>query len=415
MIGCSRLKVLDDSRRLNYSVLGDFRSDRLLIIPIIYVVLIDIYLALIAIQLSSVYESSVVVRTYILVPIMIISTISICISLLRGRLTYLFFGMSAYISYLLIVSRFSPLGVEDLFYVLFGPFIFLASTCVFRKMNTSTFNFICNIKVAVLLFYFAMFVIVFKVLGRQNGVVINTLYFQLALLPFLMMNRSKLIFSIAIFLVIMSAAMAGKRLPLILGLGCFLYVIFLRARIESSGKLTVARLRSAALGVAFILIFIIIFFTSNVFSVDRVLALLDDGGSGRVTLTLLFFGALNSIGPLELLIGNGLHLSSSSLLGEHSVHNDILEVFYRIGAVGLFLYLLIIALVFRLGGKISSLNKAHGSVLNASVFIFLIISLVSMLIFIPSYVLQFFIFWTLLISVNLSGKKGSPTSKRDYG
>ena len=81
---------------------------------------------------------------------------------------------------------------------------------MFRKVNASTFNFICNIKFAVLLFYFVMFFIVFKVFGRQNGVVINTLYYQLALLPFLMMNKSKLLFSIAIFLVLISAAMVAK-------------------------------------------------------------------------------------------------------------------------------------------------------------------------------------------------------------
>ena len=147
------------------------------------------------------------------------------------------------------------------------------------------------------------------------------------------------------------------------------------------------------------------FFTSDFVSIDRILALLEDGGSGRVTLTLRFFEELNSITPLGLLIGHGVHLSSSTLLGDHSVHNDILEVFYRIGAIGLFLYILMLVLVFRLGCKVSRVQKVHGSVLKASVFIFLIISLASMLIFIPSYVLQFFIFWTLLISLNLSNNK----------
>ena len=408
------MKTVDNSRGQNFSRVGDYGVDKLQIIPIVYAILIDIYLVLIAIQLSGVNESSVVARTYVLAPIMVISIISICMSLLRGRSTYLFLGVLAYISYLLIVSRFSSLGVEELFYVCFGPFIFLASTCVFRKVNASTFNFICNIKFAVLLFYFVMFFIVFKVFGRQNGVVINTLYYQLALLPFLMMNKSKLLFSIAIFLVLISAAMAGKRLPLILGFGCFLYVIFLKTRIESLGKLTAKRLWSTAFGIAFLFTFIVIFFTSDFVSIDRILALLEDGGSGRVTLTLRFFEELNSITPLGLLIGHGVHLSSSTLLGDHSVHNDILEVFYRIGAIGLFLYILMLVLVFRLGCKVSRVQKVHGSVLKASVFIFLIISLASMLIFIPSYVLQFFIFWTLLISLNLSNNKEPSSVKHNY-
>ena len=54
--------------------------------------------------------------------------------------------------------------------------------------------------------------------------------------------------------------------------------------------------------------------------------------------------------------------------------------FYRIGAIGLFLYILMLVLVFRLGCKVSRVQKVHGSVLKASVFIFLIISLASMLI-----------------------------------
>ena len=113
-------------------------------------------------------------------------------------------------------------------------------------------------------------------------------------------------------------------------------------------------------------------------------------GQGNVNPPL--FEELNSITPLGLLIGHGVHLSSSTLLGDHSVHNDILEVFYRIGAIGLFLYILMLVLVFRLGCKVSRVQKVHGSVLKASVFIFLIISLASMLIFIPSYVLSFFLF-----------------------
>ena len=85
-----------------------------------------------------------------------------------------------------------------------------------------------------------------------------------------MMNKSKLLFSIAIFLVLISAAMAGKRLPLILGFGCFLYVIFLKTRIESLGKLTAKRLWSTAFGIAFLFTFIVIFFTSDFVSIDRI-------------------------------------------------------------------------------------------------------------------------------------------------
>ena len=77
----------------NFSRVGDYGVDKLQIIPIVYAILIDIYLVLIAIQLSGVNESSVVARTYVLAPIMVISIISICMSLLRGRSTYLFLGV----------------------------------------------------------------------------------------------------------------------------------------------------------------------------------------------------------------------------------------------------------------------------------------------------------------------------------
>lgn len=404
------LDVLKNFHGQNQPMLGVHGVERLQITVIIYVLLIDIYLVLIAIQLSGIFESSVVARFYTLAAIMIISTISISMGLLRGRTTYLFLAVLAYISYLVLVSRFNPMGAEELFHVCFGPFIFLACTYVFRKVNAATVNFICNMKFVVLLFYAVVFFIVYKVFGRQNGVILNTLYYQLALLPFLMMNKSKSLSLIAIFLIMFSAAMVGKRLPLLIGLSCFLYVAFLQPLTESSGKMVAKRLCYAALGVAFLVILI----TSDYVNIDRILALLDDGGSGRIMLTFRFFEALNYFTPQGLLVGHGVHLSTSSLLGDYSVHNDILEVFYRMGAVGLFLYLLMIFLVFCRGNKMGKVNKMHGSVLKVSVFIFLIMSLASMLIFIPSYVLQFFIFWTLLISLNLSSNKRYRMSSYDY-
>ena len=371
------------------------------IFSFLYVLIIDVYLVLLAPKLSGYEVDFTSVRVSLLIITFTLVVIAVLGTLLKGRLSTLVISVSAYVLYIVMSVYFftdSDVEMEILFSVLYGPIIFIGAICVFRNINERTFNLICELKFGFLVFYAGLFLYSSWVGDRQNGPFINTVYFQLALIPFVLMLRNSWKVYGGLLLVILSALLVGKRTVLFLGLcSIFFFVLFNanKHRFISQILKISASVKVLVVSVC-IIVFIQLSLSFDIGGVDRIITAFDDGGSGRLLLLELFFDALGRFGVRDYFFGFGIGFSSSFMLGEHSVHNDFLEVLFRLGIFGVFLYLAIGFIVLRHARKIRQRNSYLGSVLLFSLFIFALLSMVSMLIFIPSYIAQFFIFWSFI-------------------
>jgi len=369
------------------------KSNKLQIVSILYVLLVDLNLALLVPKLSGVDVEFTPIRLCLTIIIVCLSVGSIIAALLRGQLHILVVSISAYILYALIVSYTldeTPGRIETLYSALYAPLVFAGAICIFRNMNRNTLSQICSIKLGFLIFYIIFFLYMLLVLGRQNGLFINTIYFQLSIVPFIFVLRSKWIALLVLLMITACGLLVAKKTVLFLGLLSLIYFAISRTRVYWS-RISLYK----ALSVVFIcgsalLVFGILF---NFGPTERALS----GDSGRLMLLQMFYDAFGKFSVAEYLFGHGLQDNSSQVIGGLSVHNDFLEVFFKLGGVGLIFYTLTGILVVQLGMKLRRYDHQLGSVFLFSVLMFSLFSAVSMLIFKPSYVVQFFIFWALSV------------------
>ena len=147
----------------------------------------------------------------------------------------------------------------------------------------------------------------------------------------------------------------------------------------------------------FILFLIIIFYyigkKYDIFIFDRLMSITSDGGSGRLELAKDMVGLLKQNGMKEWLFGHG-SFTSSSFLGNSS-HNDILEMLWSYGLFGFIPYLIMIFNFFRIAANLKNNNSFFYGPCMAALVSFLVCSLFSQLVFVPTYVAFILMFFSL--------------------
>lgn len=127
--------------------------------------------------------------------------------------------------------------------------------------------------------------------------------------------------------------------------------------------------------------------------ISRLLAASDDGGSGRTDLIKGMIELLGKNNILGALIGHG-SFTSSQYLGSSS-HNDFLEMLWSYGLLGFIPYILIIISFCKNCKKLKDHRSYYYAPTLACIVEFLICSLVSQLVFVPTYVAFLLLFFAL--------------------
>lgn len=268
----------------------------------------------------------------------------------------------------------------------------------FILKNIKNINIITYVNNFLLLLYCFSFAILQLLMGMTNGLFVNTIYYQLSLIPFLLLLSYKHTY-ISLFLlsfITLNSVISGKRSLLIFCLMSFIFILIKRLISRPSDLYKI-------LFVIFPFIIIISYINFDNTSISRFTEIGFEDDS-RLYLLTTYFSNIYSFSFLEMIYGHGISNSTKDILVSNSVHNDFLEVHYRLGLVGLFFYICIFINIYK-AGLIFIYDKYILSVFRFSFLLFFLFSFMSMLVFIPSYYNFFVIFWFAVIAHQKNTKR----------
>lgn len=278
---------------------------------------------------------------------------------------------------------------------LFFPVVFLSSYFALKRVtappSARKIHFLMLIILFMLYFYTRF------VSQLNNGLVINSVYYQVLLLPFMLTIDQLRTRYAGILLILASTLFSMKRAAFITSLlSLIIYKI-------SKTKLHKKSINFFKILFIIILIFILNYFNKFILSIynydifTRLWSIVDDGGAGRLDIALIIINQLKNSNLYELFLGHGYN-STVLVTGGLTAHNDFLEIIFDFGICGLLVYLGIYFMLIKYAVKFRVAKYKYSAAFNSSIVIFFSMSLLSDLIFVPTYVAYLSLFWSFCIS-----------------
>lgn len=232
---------------------------------------------------------------------------------------------------------------------------------------------------------------------------VNSIYYPLCMLPYTLINKKYALISlISVLLCSFISAKQGAFIAIVI-------VVFIYSYISQklNGKRIGVKFLSllCVLGLIGLMAYGYIVDTYNIDIIEGFSTISEDGGNGRMDIYLLVLAKLGVSDSLQLLFGHGGLNSVANSIGI-SAHNDFLEVIYDFGFMGFILYIAMISIFLKNSIIAYRHKRAIAIGLLASVSIFLVLSMVSHIMFILKYGLLIFSFWGMGLSL---------LNQREYG
>jgi hypothetical protein len=354
---------------------------------------------------STVYEFPYVFfnfRIFIVVLLIIISLFQVFNSIIIKKsilaINFLILLYALYtISWVLLNDGFD---ISRLLSSIYFPVIFLSSYSIF-SFNKISVNFKIENYFSFLLIVF-VFLFFYKILiqFQFQGMIINSIYYQVFLLPFVLMLKNRKLKLSLMLLILICIFFTLKRTPFI----AFIFSILLYYKI--SNNINLKNIKNIfKFSWMLILISSFLFFLNNIFNnsslnknlIQRLFELSNDGGSGRVEILKALIVKFGDINLDQFIFGHGI-FTVNDAIGIGGAHNDFFDMFWSYGIIGLIFYLLFYIYLFKYCKLFKKRNYKYYPVFVSSVLLFLIVSLFSQLIFIPSYFAFLLVFWAYIIS-----------------
>lgn len=364
----------------------------------IYVLLINIYLLQYLFKVYSLNYNDKI-RYYI---VFIISLLFVYMFIryimMNLVIPYIVIVFLTYLFYVFFINFFTgKFNTSVLIESGFFPLLFLLSYFIFdtyfEKRTMENIIIIFNIFFVV---YFSLYIYEIFFVRNRSGMIINSIYYQLLITPFFLLNRNYKIKVIFLLMLSFSVLVSQKRTAFISLFIIIIYYLFFN--INKRKKFNYKKL------LVFIFCLFIFIFMNNILKENfkfnilyRFSSLSTDKGSGRLTLILEIINQLKKNTIIDSLIGHGIFTSGKyTSIGVES-HNDFVEMLWSYGIIGFILYLgIYIFLIKQI--KIFKQSKFYFQpIYTVSIIIFFILSLFSQLIFIPTYMVYLSIFWSYCI------------------
>lgn len=249
----------------------------------------------------------------------------------------------------------------------------------------------------VLLFTFAsstMYLYTVATQGLRGGLLINAVFYVLLCLPFVLSVSHALTRRIGFLTIVIIVASSNKRtafIALIIALILFLIASKTQARFHRvRNHRTLSLLTGLALSTL-----IAHWFASTFLGVDvleKFGRLGEDGGSGRAEIYMWVLERIYTSSGADLWFGRGINAVARDT-GGVSAHNDFLEIAYDYGLIGFLLYLMVFVSLAGSQRQLTRRGSNFAGPWAASLGIFLVMSLFSHVIFVPTYVGLLGLFW----------------------
>lgn len=215
-------------------------------------------------------------------------------------------------------------------------------------------------------------------------------YFLITILPLAYLLESRKISNSILFLAVVASVLSGKRTGAI---ACMIVlVIYVISNHKSIQARILAFLKLLALVVCGYFVLSTLLGTRFDLLVDRLMALSDDGGSGRDQVFALVLNDFYKSGFFQTVFGHGYNsvINSPSSLG-YSAHNEFLETLYDYGLIGILLYISIFIVLWRNYRKLK--DKKIKTAYMMSILIFFINSMFSHQILYTTNIIMLCAFW----------------------
>lgn len=287
-------------------------------------------------------------------------------------------------------------GIFSLIVLLF----FLGTKENNKKLNYEKISILAFLSISVMYLYFR---IRMPITGAPTHIYhaqyINSIYYVIFLLPFVLHNKWRYIFFGIAGICVLLSGKQGAFVAFVLGLVLF----YITERKVTQRGLSIKLI--IALLVAFFFSIFAYQYVVQHYNIDILLgfqSIREEGGNGRLDIYTRVFALIKQSSLGEILFGHGGLNAVASTLGI-SAHNDFFEVLFDFGAFGLVAYLLFICQIIVAFFKSLKQNDSIAPSMIYSISIFVVLSTVSHLIFILKYCMLLMAFLGICIS-ELRGK-----------
>jgi len=289
---------------------------------------------------------------------------------------------------------------------LFFPLILFAFTRFFYGNNEKKIQKAIVCESAFLILFFSLFIYASFSMKLRYGMYLNSSYYCALLLPFVLCISKTWVRNILILLCLIPSVLSFKRgayLSVILGVIIYFIAIRKSDDFKSNKKKYVIWGIAAAAGIAIVMIYMNQ--RLNINMIERLMAVSDDGGAGRIDLIKGMLSLLSNNSAKGFIIGHG-SFTSSKYLGSSS-HNDFLEMLWSYGILGFISYLFILLFLFRKCKELKKNNDDYYAPCLVAIVQFIVCSMVSQLVFVPTYVAFLLVFFSMVsfIPQKQSGNK----------
>lgn len=382
-----------------------------------FIISINFYLILYIGKVYNLFIVNDLIRTIIigaLCVVVLISTFKFILVTKEINIAYAVFLL--YFIYILVWTLLrEQFNTTVLITSLFFCLVFLASYAIFTNIKSEEdFKIVKKAQFFMLVVFFMLYFYIRLVGNLNNGMVINSIYYQVLLLPFILIIDKPIIKRIGVALIIASVLFSMKRTAFIAVTLVLLIYFFSKKKSNLNLNKIVKRIFSSILLLLSLLFFIkstSFFSENNIF--DRFSTLVEDRGAGRLDIWIILFNEIKESSFIDLFLGHGIY-TSSLVTGGFTAHNDFIEMLWSYGIGGLILYIGIYTVLIWYAIILKQRKYEYSSLFSASVLFFLIISLFSHLVFVPTYVAYLSLFWSFCICNYKNKKQYSKKSIEKY-
>ncbi len=366
---------------------------------LIFIFSINIYMLLYLAKIYTfMYENDDIRLIIVLVMTVIVVAGAINIIFIKKRISKTYLTFVIYFIYITIMILFrEKLNTTALISCLVFPLVFISSFTLFRKSNQ--LSELIKYQYIIFLVFFALHFYVRLILNINNGLVINTIYYQVMLLPFILVIPNTKLKRLGIILLISSVLYSMKRAAFIsVAFSLLVYLIYQKDEVLNNKMFNTLK-KISVVGIIIAILLSINELIGSRLGTDifsRIISISDDGGAGRLNIISVLLNQLKTNSFDQWFLGHGYN-TTAIYTGGLTAHNDFLEMLFNFGGFGLLLY---IALYFVLIKQSIVFRKAKYRYLasfNASIVLFFTTTMFSHLIFVPTYVGYLSLFWSFCI------------------
>lgn len=294
-----------------------------------------------------------------------------------------------------LVSLNIPFQTRNLYFVIAMPlFVYWVSKrYAFIQMKNESFLWGAGILFLLLLYQYILNYNEIHIVGSATAS-INTSYFILYMLPFILCirnNKIKFILIALVFITVVSSFKRSGTISVSLALLVYYYVNYIRDSKPSSKAFSLLFL----LSVFFVVVNYILISDNTTIGhlIERFSNISEDNGSGRSDAINSTVILIENSNVFSLFFGHGWNMVEQESSMRISAHNDFLECIYDFGLIGLILYLRLYLSIYKKYRELKSINSYYAAPVLVSGVILFSSSMFSHIIIYPFYMIQFVMFW----------------------